>query len=836
MSSDFVGGVNRVLRNFSAPAAVSAPKAAGKLPSWVKLDSVVTYISKSRGDGHHVRVEKIDDKQQVVTIRFEEDRRVWKKIPFSEVNEFDDSSLRPLWKKSTGSAAAAAVAAPTVPARPDGFPAEPPAAAEEEWPEEVDAPMAEPVDVLAEGPDLPSPEVDPQAEGDKDEAALGDAELDAAPQEGDGVEEQADLADASKAAHVSQPAAAAEEEENFSIAEAAGSRQLAIEAARRRRRSLLMLPEPAEPQAPATGGVAAAIESREAAATDAGASGSTDAPERQQGQKKATSESSSTRRTTHIDIDSGRIPQDAAPARVSTPAFQPQPAKEAKAAAKQARSAAVPVESVDLDADAAARTAAAEAPAVVAGPVGGAGVAAVVEDPNSAKSADIARVEEDPQQFGEASRSEESSTHSEEGEEGEASEESGDAEADEDVASSDPYMAVETDPYLLAAGASDDGGHPDKEQPLLTPKAAVATVTIEDNDHVNSKAHENERLAKLRSKLEDRKKALARLGQKAGMRTTNATQVVPHVIPPLPNGTRKRRQVQPPLAGPHIQTIDDDVILVGAVEGAPPPKAITRPKSSGSSLARNSTKSASAAASTPTSTAARGSNPLTKGQRRDATKVPQGQQRYSFLSPVSVAPVRRRDRVPPAKAAAEVVAVSPRKKATVADSIIVHDGPPPRHAAIASVVKSPSTQEACTKEEVVQIAAADVETVRRVKRRRRRRSVQSPAPADAPDPPLLIPAPREAPPRSYVSALDPSMVKLPRRVPHRKTSSPEVPETAVAASRSLPEGSPPRRRHTDGSHHRKRRHRHRGTDASAGSSSGRSGSQPRSTHRRRRRR
>ena len=70
------------------------------------------YISKSNGQAHTVTVEKIEERQQMVVIRFDSNRKVWKRIPFVEVRKFGDGTLRPLWKKTEVS---------TVPERPKNF-------------------------------------------------------------------------------------------------------------------------------------------------------------------------------------------------------------------------------------------------------------------------------------------------------------------------------------------------------------------------------------------------------------------------------------------------------------------------------------------------------------------------------------------------------------------------------------------------------------------------------------------------------------------------------------------------------------------------------------------
>jgi len=71
---------------------------ASALPSWLETGAKCCYVSKTRGDTHSVKVLKIDSKQQTVTIVFEQDRRTWKKVPFSECAKTGDGTLRPVWK------------------------------------------------------------------------------------------------------------------------------------------------------------------------------------------------------------------------------------------------------------------------------------------------------------------------------------------------------------------------------------------------------------------------------------------------------------------------------------------------------------------------------------------------------------------------------------------------------------------------------------------------------------------------------------------------------------------------------------------------------------------
>lgn len=131
---DFLGGVNRVLHRHSGPALETRPSASSRLPEWCSKGAKLQYISKSRGDAHMVEVEKIEEKMQAVLIRFEQDRRTWKRVPFREVSVICDGTLRPLWKKVGADAPA------TVLQKPDGF-------VMEEVPDsEEEANMAQPVD------------------------------------------------------------------------------------------------------------------------------------------------------------------------------------------------------------------------------------------------------------------------------------------------------------------------------------------------------------------------------------------------------------------------------------------------------------------------------------------------------------------------------------------------------------------------------------------------------------------------------------------------------------------------------------------------------------------
>lgn len=71
------------------------------MPEWLKPGSRCCYVSKSSGSTHNVKVKKIDERQQAVTIVFEQDPRTWKKVPFSECSKLGDGTLRPVWKASS---------------------------------------------------------------------------------------------------------------------------------------------------------------------------------------------------------------------------------------------------------------------------------------------------------------------------------------------------------------------------------------------------------------------------------------------------------------------------------------------------------------------------------------------------------------------------------------------------------------------------------------------------------------------------------------------------------------------------------------------------------------
>ncbi|CAJ1328483.1 unnamed protein product [Effrenium voratum] len=92
--------INRVLRQNARPSSSSRSAIPIVLPDWCEKGTNLVYISKSNGQAHTVQVEKIEERQQMVVIRFDSNRKVWKRVPFIEVRKFGDGTLRPLWKKT----------------------------------------------------------------------------------------------------------------------------------------------------------------------------------------------------------------------------------------------------------------------------------------------------------------------------------------------------------------------------------------------------------------------------------------------------------------------------------------------------------------------------------------------------------------------------------------------------------------------------------------------------------------------------------------------------------------------------------------------------------------
>merc|ERR1719237_372743 len=104
--------LNRVLRAQVRQPSGPSSLIAVKLPDWCAQGCSLVYISRSNGQAHNVHVEKCEERKQMVLIRFESDRRIWKRVPYTEVKKFGDGILRPLWKKSE---------VPTVPLKPVDF-------------------------------------------------------------------------------------------------------------------------------------------------------------------------------------------------------------------------------------------------------------------------------------------------------------------------------------------------------------------------------------------------------------------------------------------------------------------------------------------------------------------------------------------------------------------------------------------------------------------------------------------------------------------------------------------------------------------------------------------
>lgn len=72
---------------------------AAALPDWVEVGMRLCYVSKSNANvTHHVKVKQIEERKQTVLVVFEMDKKVWKRVPFSEISRVGEGSLRPLWK------------------------------------------------------------------------------------------------------------------------------------------------------------------------------------------------------------------------------------------------------------------------------------------------------------------------------------------------------------------------------------------------------------------------------------------------------------------------------------------------------------------------------------------------------------------------------------------------------------------------------------------------------------------------------------------------------------------------------------------------------------------
>jgi len=129
--------LNRVLRAQVRPQSIAAGLTAVKLPDWCEQGASLVYISRSNGQAHNVVVSACEERKQTVLIKFEADRRIWKRVPYTEVKKFGDGTLRPLWKK---------MEVATVPSKPSDY-----VEAEDEAAEEVAGCTAGPV-VGPQGP------------------------------------------------------------------------------------------------------------------------------------------------------------------------------------------------------------------------------------------------------------------------------------------------------------------------------------------------------------------------------------------------------------------------------------------------------------------------------------------------------------------------------------------------------------------------------------------------------------------------------------------------------------------------------------------------------------
>lgn len=99
-------------RASSHTSKLTLPAAA--LPDWVEVGHRLCYVSKTNSNvSHHVQVKKIEERRQTVLVTFEMDKKIWKRVPFSEISRMGDGSLRPLWKPEPSVA--------TVPKKPTDF-------------------------------------------------------------------------------------------------------------------------------------------------------------------------------------------------------------------------------------------------------------------------------------------------------------------------------------------------------------------------------------------------------------------------------------------------------------------------------------------------------------------------------------------------------------------------------------------------------------------------------------------------------------------------------------------------------------------------------------------
>mmetsp|Transcript_1785 Transcript_1785/g.5262 ORF Transcript_1785/g.5262 Transcript_1785/m.5262 type:complete len:186 (-) Transcript_1785:197-754(-) len=100
-----LANLNKVLRLSGGMGSTGGSAAkmtipAGALPDWLKVGAVCVYMSQSRGDSHRVKIKAIEERKQTVLFTFEQDKRVWKRVPFSEIRKTGDGALRPVWKET----------------------------------------------------------------------------------------------------------------------------------------------------------------------------------------------------------------------------------------------------------------------------------------------------------------------------------------------------------------------------------------------------------------------------------------------------------------------------------------------------------------------------------------------------------------------------------------------------------------------------------------------------------------------------------------------------------------------------------------------------------------
>uniref|UniRef100_A0A7S4Q045 Uncharacterized protein n=1 Tax=Alexandrium monilatum TaxID=311494 RepID=A0A7S4Q045_9DINO len=115
----------------SLPAGLPTPDAAGvrrygaepqkvqaSLPSWIKVDAHLCYMSKSSGKVMEVVVEMINSVKCEVEITFVEDSKIWKVIPFSMIAS-DSSPLLGPWTSSSSAGSKSAELREAQQAEPD---------------------------------------------------------------------------------------------------------------------------------------------------------------------------------------------------------------------------------------------------------------------------------------------------------------------------------------------------------------------------------------------------------------------------------------------------------------------------------------------------------------------------------------------------------------------------------------------------------------------------------------------------------------------------------------------------------------------------------------------